>query len=145
MAYTVSKVDVWTGDIDDRVGGLAAKLEPLATGGTDLEMVIARRQPHLPGKGVVYLGPVTSAKAKQAAENLGLRRTSELVALRVEGTNKPGECARLVRLLADAGITLRGISALALGGKFAAALAFDNDAEATKAMNLLQGGASKQK
>jgi hypothetical protein len=143
MAYTVRKVDVWTGDIDDRVGGLAAKLEPLATGGADLELVIARRQPHQPGKGVAYLGPI--GKAKQAAENVGLRRTSELVALHVEGANKPGECARLMRLLADAGITLRGISALALGGKFAAALAFDNDADATKAMNLLQGSAGKKK
>jgi hypothetical protein len=29
MAYSVSKVDIWSGDIDDRVGGLAAKLDPL--------------------------------------------------------------------------------------------------------------------
>src|SRR5262249_33086033 len=141
----VSKVDIWTGDIDDQVGGLAAKLEPLASAGADLEMVIARRQPQMPGKGVVFVGPIGGVKTKQAAEKTGLRRTSELVALRVEGSNKPGECGRLTRMLADAGINLRGISALALGSKFAAALAFDNDADATKAMNLLGGAGTKKK
>ena len=64
MAYTVSKVEIWTGEIEDQVGGLAAKLEPLANAGADLEMVIARRQPDRPGKDVVFVGPVTGAKAQ---------------------------------------------------------------------------------
>jgi hypothetical protein len=145
MSYTVSKVDIWTADIDDQVGGLATKLEPLAGAGADLDMVIARRQPQVPGKGVVFLGPIGSAKAKQAAEIAGYRRTSEIAGLRVEGSNKPGECGRLTRMLADAGISLRAVSALALGGKFVAALAFDNDADATKAMKVLGGGATKKK
>jgi len=145
MAYTVSKVDVWTGDIDDRVGALGAKLEPLAAAGADLEMVIARRQPHMAGKGVVYLGPIGGPKATQAAENIGLRRTTELVALVVKGSNKPGECSRLTRTLADAGISLRGISALVLDNQFVAALAFDNNADAAKAIDVLQGAGTKKK
>ncbi len=68
MAYTVSKVDIWTGEIEDQVGGLAGKLESLADAGADLEVVIARRQPDRPGKGVVFLGPVAGAKSKKAAE-----------------------------------------------------------------------------
>ena len=74
MAYTVSKVDIWTGDIDDRKGGLAEKLRSLANAGADLELVIARRQPHLPGKGVVFLGPVKGAKASAAASAAQLTR-----------------------------------------------------------------------
>src|SRR5205823_4996048 len=100
--------------------------------------------PQMTGKAVVFLGPLGTSKAKQAAESIGLRRTSELVALRVEGSNKPGECGRLMRMLADAGISLRGISALAAGGKFVAALAFDNDADATKATKLLGSSGAKK-
>jgi len=66
MAYTVNKVDMWAGEIDDRVGGLAAKLEALANAGADLEVVVARRQPGQPGKGVVFLGPVKRGKPQEA-------------------------------------------------------------------------------
>jgi len=144
MAYTVSKVDIWTGEIDDQAGALAAKLEPLANAGADLEVVIARRQPERPGKGVVFVGPV-AGKTSRAAERTGLRRASELVAVRVEGANKPGECHRLARVLADARLNVRGLSATALGKQFVAYFSFDNDADATKAVSLLQAAGGKQK
>jgi hypothetical protein len=145
MAYTVSKVTMWTGEIEDQVGALAAKLEPLANAGVDLEVVVARRQPDKPGKGVMFAGPLTGAKAEKAAAATGLTKATNLVALRVEGTNKPGECQRLTRLLADAGINLRGLSAVALGSKFVTALAFDNDAAANKAAGLLRAAGAKKK
>jgi hypothetical protein len=44
MAYTVSKVDMWTGAIDDRVGGLAVKLQPLALSVLHLSSRGTRRQ-----------------------------------------------------------------------------------------------------
>lgn len=138
MAYTVKKVDIWTGAIDDRVGGLAAKLAPLADAGADLEVVIARRQPHLPSKGVVFAGPISGAKAKKAASAAGLRKADELVSLRVEGRNKAGECHQLTRRLADAGISLRGVSASVAGTKFVVYLAFDNEADATAAARVLR-------
>jgi hypothetical protein len=145
MAYTVAKVEIWTGEIEDQPGGLAAKLEALANAGADLDVVIARRQPGAAGKGVVFLGPVSGARAKKAAAGVGLTRTSELVALRVEGPNKPGEGHRLARLLADAGLNLRGLSASVLGNKFVMFVAFDNDADATKAARLLRGAGAKRK
>src|SRR5262245_14832414 len=145
MAYTVKKVEMWSGEIEDRVGGLAAKLDPLASAGADLEVVVARRQPQTPGKGVVFLGPVAGAKAKKAAEVAGLRKTRYLSAVRVEGQNKPGECSRLTRLLAAAGLNLRGLSATVLGKRFVAALAFDSDADAATASRLLRGTGAKRK
>ncbi len=145
MAYSVNKVEMWAGEIEDRVGGLAAKLEALAKAGADLEIVVSRRQPNVPGKGIVFLGPVTGANVSKAAEAAGLTQTRDLVALRVEGPNKPGECHRLTRLLADAGINLRGLAATAIGSKFAASLGFDSDADATKAAQLLQSAGAKRK
>ena len=143
MAYTVNKVEMWTGEIDDRVGGLAEKLEALADAGADLEVVVARRQPHRPGKGVVFVGPLTGAKVQKAAEAAGLTKARDLVALRVEGPNKPGECSRLARRLADAGLNLRGLTATVLGNKFALSLGFDSDADATKAAGVLRAAGSK--
>jgi hypothetical protein len=138
MAYTINKVDIWSGEIADRVGGLAVKLDPLADAGANLDVVIARRQPDRPGQGVVFLGPVTGARAQKAAAAAGLSKTAELAALRVEGPNKAGECRRIARLLADAGLNLRGLSAASLGSKFVAFLAFDSAADADRAARLLR-------
>src|SRR5262249_21507787 len=126
MAFNANKVEMWTGEISDRVGGLAAVLAPLAEAGVDLEVVVARRQPGMPGKGVVFLGPIKGAKAQQAAATAGLKKTPDLAALRVDGPNKPGECQRLTKLLADAGINLRGLAATVVGDKFTISLGFDS-------------------
>src|SRR6266852_1237173 len=99
MAYTVNKVEMWTGAIEDRVGSLAGKLQALADAGVDLEVVVARRQAHLPGQGLILLGPVKGVKAQQAAAAGGLTKATDVVAVRVEGPNNPGECHRLTRLL----------------------------------------------
>jgi len=145
MAYTVSKVDIWTGEIDDRTGGLAAKLRPLANAGANPELVIARRQPHLPGKGVVFLGPLKGAKASAAASAAQLTRATNMAALRVEGTNKPGECHRLTERLANAGINLRGLSAIVVGKKSVLAIAFDSEADADQAAKVLKAKGNKGK
>ena len=145
MAYTVSKLETWTGEIDDRVGALAAKLETLAKAEANLGMMIARRQPQHPGKGVVFLGPISGAKAEKAAAAAGLAKATNMAALRVEGPDKPGECQRLARKLADAGINLRGFSATTLGNKFVAYLAFDNNTDADDAAGLIQAPEAKKK
>jgi hypothetical protein len=108
-------VEIWAGEIEDHVGGLTTCLEPLGDAGADLQVVIARRRPDVPGKGVVFVGPVSGKKARQAAEVAGLHKAGDLVALHVEGANKPGECRRLTGVLAEAGINLSGLSALAIG------------------------------
>jgi hypothetical protein len=137
MSYSVNKVEMWAGEIDDRAGGLATKLEALAKAGADLEIVVARRQPNAAGKGIVFLGPVTGAVTK-AAEAAGLTKSRDLVALRVEGPNKPGECSRLARKLADAGLNLRGLSATTAGSNFVLSLGFDSDGDANKAVRILR-------
>jgi hypothetical protein len=138
MAYSIKQVDVWAGEIDDRPGGLAGKLEALANAGASLEFIIARRQPDKPGTGVVFLTPVRTPKQKQAAGTAGLSTASNLQSVRVEGPDKPGLGTKMTRALADAGINLRGISGAALGRNSVTYFAFDNAGDAENAMKLLK-------
>ena len=144
MAYEVKKLDVWTGEIDDNVGGLASKLEPLAQAAVDLQFLVARRQPHLPGRGVVFLSGISGAKGTKAAADAGLAKASNVVALRVEGPNKAGAAYQITRRLADAGINLRGVSAGVMGKKFQLFLAYDNAADADKAARSVRAASGKK-
>ena len=97
MAIKVSRVDVWTGTIDDRPGGAAATLDALSKAGANLEMVLARRTPDQPGKGVLFVSPVKSAKAITAAQGCGLGKSIGIHSLRIEGGYKPGLGAAICR------------------------------------------------
>jgi hypothetical protein len=67
-----------------------------------------------------------------------------MVALGVEGPNRPGACYRITRRLADAGINLRGVSAGTMGNKFLLFLAFDNADDAAKAAKLVRAAGGKK-
>jgi hypothetical protein len=138
MPYTISKVDVWTRAIDDTVGSLASILEPLADAGVDLEFLIARRRTLVPGKGVIFLGGISGAKQAKAAAAAGLINATDITGLRVEGANTPGDCYRVSRILADAGISLRGVSASVIGRTYVLILAFDSADDSAKATRLLR-------
>lgn len=138
MAYEVSKMDVWVGEIQDKPGALAEVLTALAEGGANLESLLARRQPDKPGTGVVFASPIKGAKAIKAAKAVGLHRSESLAALRVTGTNKVGVGAQLTKAIAEAGINLRGVQAAALGDQFVAYFAFDSAADANKALRALK-------
>jgi hypothetical protein len=138
MAYEVNKVDVWTAEIEDTPGGMNDKLGALSNAGVDLSFMVARRQPHLPGKGVIFLGGVSGAKATKAAASAGLSKATDIAGLRIVGRNKAGACHELTRRVAEAGISLRGAAANVVGSKFAVMLAFDNAADADKAAKLIR-------
>src|SRR5205823_14760928 len=67
-----------------------------------------------------------------------LSRANDLFALRVEGANKPGDCSRVTRLLADAGINLRGLAANVCGTKYVLSLGFDSEARSEEHTSELQ-------
>ena len=90
MAYSVKKVDVWAGEIADRPGGLAEKIQSLSTAGANLEFLIARRAADKPGTGVVFVTPIKGAKQKSAAQGTGFATTDSLHSVRVEGPDKAG-------------------------------------------------------
>lgn len=135
MAYSIQSVDVWSGSIEDRPGGLAEKLTPLTEAGATLEFVLARRAE--PGKGIVFLAPLKGAKQMKAAQGAGLSRAADLQSLRVEGPDKPGLGAKVAKALAEAGLNVRGLSAMALGRRCVFCLAFDSKQDAAKARGVL--------
>ena len=136
MAVKVSKVDLWMAAIDDRAGGAADKLEPLSRAGANFEFVFTRRTPEAPGKGLMVVSPIKGTKAVQAATAAGF--TKSLQGVRIEGTDKPGVTAMLSRMLADAGISFRALSASAHGRKFVSHIAVDSPADAAKAAAVLR-------
>ena len=138
MDLIVKRVDVWAAPIKDQAGGLARTLKGLKEAGADLDFVIARRTPEDPGKGVVFVTPLRGDREIAAAANLGFNVTRSVYAIRVDGDNRPGLAADVTKILAEAGITLRGFSAAVIGPRFIFYIGFDSKEDAKKAVQLLQ-------
>ena len=138
MAVQITKADVWAGEIVDQPGGLAEKLEAIAKAGGNLEFVVARRQPDIPGTGVVFVAPLKGAAQVRVAKQIGLSKTDSLHSLRLEAPDRPGLGAKITRVVADAGVNLRGLSAAALGRRSVVYFAFDTQADAKKASQALK-------
>ena len=138
MTLKVNKAEVWSATIDDRAGGVADKLEPLSKAGANFEFVLARRTPEQPGSGVIYVTPVKGLKVIHAAQAVGLAKTTTMHSLRVEGSDRPGTTAQVTRALGSAGVSFRGLCAIAVGNKFVSFLAFDSAEDATKAAGRLR-------
>lgn len=144
MALKVTKTDVWAVEIQDQPGGLAKVLEAIAGAGANLQCVIGRRQPDKPGTGVAFVTPIQGKKALAAATTAGFQETQRIATLRVEGPNRAGVGAHLAQTIAQAGVNLRGISAVALGTKFVGYLGFDNWGDANRAAAALRASARKK-
>lgn len=138
MRLTVSRQPVWSAEIDDRAGALASKLTTLAEAGADLSFVTARRRSGEPSRAKIYIASLRGARQQRAAEQAGLARTNDLHMLRVEGTDRPGLGATLTQALAMAGISLRGLSAVAIGKRMVVMLAFDTSADAARATHAIK-------
>lgn len=138
MALKVGKVDVWAATIEDRPGGAAEKLEVLAQAGANLEMLLARRTAENPGKGVMFVTPLKGKKTTEAAQQAGMGRPENIHSVRVEGGDKPGLGAKIARALSDAGINIRGMSAIAIGRKFVSFIALDTADDQARAIAALK-------
>jgi hypothetical protein len=145
MPASVSKIDVWTGEMDDRPGTLDEKLQPLAAAGADLTFLVARPQPDRPGRSVVFLGPIKGGKQTKAAEAAGLVPAPTLAALHFEGPNKPGSASKVTHALAQAGINLRGLLAATIGTKFMLLIAFHSEMDAEQGLKVIKASAKKAK
>jgi len=138
MALKVSQTDVWAATIDDRAGGAADKLEALARAGANLQFVFARRTPEQPGRGVMFAWPIKGKKVTEAAQMAGFSRSSTMHGVRVEGGDKPGLGAKISRALGNAGVSFRGMSATAIGTKFASHIVVDSAEDAARAVAALK-------
>lgn len=138
MDLIIDKVDVWASPLMDRPGGLAEKLEALRDAGADLQFIIARRAPEKPGGGVVFVTPLRGDREVAAAATEGFNVNRSLRSLRVEGPDQPGVMAGLLRRLADAGISLEGLSAAVIGTRFVVYLGLDSADDAQRTIEILE-------
>jgi len=136
MAYSIEKVDVWSGPIKDKPGGLTETLNTVTDAGANLQFLLARRAER--GAAVIFMAPVKGAGQARAAKKAGLSKSAGLVALRVEGPDKKGLGAAMSKALAEAGINLRGFSATAIGRKCVVYIAFDSARDANKGRQVLK-------
>jgi hypothetical protein len=137
MGFKLDRIHVWAGEVEDRAGGVASKLAPLAQAGANLEFIFTRRLPDRPGLGLLYLAPLTGPVQVRAARATGLAETGQPVVLRVEGDNEAGLAHRLTQAWALAGISMEGLTMAVMGGKFVGFAAFDSVADANKAAQIL--------
>ena len=137
MAYQITKEDVWAGEIEDRAGAVAEKLEALSRVGVNLEFMIARRAPDKPGTGVLFMAPFRGEDSVRAALQAGLSQWTSASTLRIEGPDRPGLGALIAWTVASEAINMRGVSGAKLGDRSVFYLAFDSAADADKASEAL--------
>ncbi|MEW6251904.1 MAG: hypothetical protein AB1716_14770 [Planctomycetota bacterium] len=133
--YRISKEHVWGGVIPDRPGALAEKLQALAAGGLNLELIIGRRD--WEGQGIMFISPLRTLEEIEIAERAGLAPKDNMVTLRIEGPNEQGLAAKIAGALAAAGINVHGYSAAAIGERCVTNVAFDNDSDTARAREVL--------
>ncbi len=138
MSLKVEKVDTWAASVTDAPGRIATLLSTLSKSGVNLELVLARRSQERPGTGVILVRPIEGAAAVRAAHEAGFRKTIYLHTVRVEGPDKPGEGQRVIGALAKEGLNLSGLSAAVVDHKYVAHLALDTEADAERALAVLQ-------
>ncbi len=139
MAFSIRKVQVWTGHISDRPGAAAAKLELLARAGADLEFIFTRPARDKPETGTIYLAPLKTPPELEAARMADLVQARDVAMLCVEGANRPGIGYAIMSRLAVAGINLHGLSVSVLGDRFAAYLLLGSPDAAAMAVQVLAG------
>ncbi len=148
MGLRVKRVDVWAVEFVDDRGGLARCLEPIAQAGGNLECIIARRQADKFRAGIAFVTPIKGKKVLAAAKAINMEPAEGLTTLRVEGPDTQGSCARMVRAIADAGVSMRGVSSMTAGRNFVAYVGLDSakDAEiVTRVLKKLKTGAPGRK
>lgn len=138
MKLKVTRADMWSATIEDRPGGAARILEPLAKAGANFEFAFARRAPEMPGRGLLFVLPIKGAKLLKAAQEAGLGKAAGIHSLRVEGADKPGTTAAIASALGRAGISFRAFSASAVGSRFVGFLALDSAEDAATAAGILK-------
>ena len=123
--------------MENQPGVLAGTLEPLATSGADLLLVMGYRFPGNERKAAIELYPVTGRTSTKAAEAGGLQVAS-IPTLLVEGDNKPGLGHAIAQALADAGVNIAFFVAQAIGRRYSAVIGFDSAEDAKKASGLIK-------
>lgn len=139
MNLKTTRVELWMAEIADQSGCLARTLRAIADYGGDLDFVVARRMPEKPGRGVVFVSPLVGTEQLENASEVGLRRAIDMPALKIEGNDSPGAGGKILKAIADAGVSLQEISTTVLGNRFVCYAGFDSIADLEKAEMAVKG------
>ena len=129
---TVKKIALWHKEIENKPGQLADVLKPFADAGANLEVVMGTSFPGDAAQATIGVFPVTGKKSIASAKSQGLGPTA-VPALLVFGDNRAGLLHKIAQIIADSGIDVGFVVALALGRSFSAVFGFGTQAEASKA------------
>lgn len=136
--FDIARVDTWTAMVEDRVGGLRDALVQLARAGVDLEVIIGRHAAKDATRSVLFVAPISGEAQEAAAMKAGFRRVESMHTLRLVGPDEPGTAMLVAGALAEEGISIRGVSAAALGNQFVMYLAFDSERDSARAAERLR-------
>ena len=137
MSFKWDRVHVWSCEITDQPGSVAAKLAFLAQAETNLEYIFTKRLPNKPGFGVLYVAPVTGPSQVRAAKAAGMNEVDTPTVRRIEGDNEAGLGHQVTQKWALAGINLQGLTMAVLEKKFIGYAAFDSVNDANRAAQIL--------
>ena len=137
MSFKMQRVHVFHGEVEDKPGGIAAKLKKLAEAGAHLEYVYSQRSLNKGGVGHLYVAPLHGPTEMAAAREAGMHPVTEPIVMRVEGDDKAGLGGRLTQAWEMAGINLHGLVMSVIGGKFVGYVTFDSVGDANKAATIL--------
>jgi hypothetical protein len=137
MSFKMQRVHVFHAEVEDKPGGISAKLKTLAESGAHLEYVYSQRSATKPGMGDLFVAPLVGSGELAAAKKAGLQEVGEPIVMRVEGDDKAGLGGRVTQAWEMAGINLHGLVMSVVGGKFIGYATFDTVADANKAATIL--------
>lgn len=120
MGMTIRKETAYWGELDDQPGMLAQALQAVADAGINLSLLAGRR--HGSGRARIYCIPDDVQRLRGLAQSYGAPLHEQTV-FTIRGDDQPGTLAEVIRKLGDAGINIRDLAALSVGGQFAAAVA----------------------
>ena len=137
MPLAVKRVTLWRIDVDNAPGVLAGTLEPLATAGANLQVLMGYRFPNAPERAAIEVAPVSGRRTTEAAQRAGLG-PSEIPCLLVEADDRPGLGAEIGRACAEAGINIAFLVAISLGRRVGAVMGLADEAAAKAAASVLR-------
>jgi hypothetical protein len=137
MSFKMQRVHVFHAEVEDKPGGIAAKLKILAEAGAHLEYVYSQRSASKAGMGDLFVAPLYGNGELAAARAAGLHEVGEPIVMRVEGDDKAGLGGRLTQAWEMAGINLHGLVMSVVGGKFIGYATFDSVPDANRAATIL--------
>lgn len=137
MAFEISRVDVWAGELGYDPQALARQLETLEAAGLNLEFAIVRPSGSKPGNTVLFLAPVKGPAEEAAAQAAGLHRSEHIHCTRIMGPDRPGLLAEIARCLGDAGLVIEGLSAASIRDGCVLYLRCESKRDADRAAELL--------